>query len=153
MTDHIEWVSAEEPPQGYTSADLRELAEDGNPQNEIGLRMGLNDGAMLIGTTRQMVDWLEKAVLEVKRICGIEMAERIALAENNIDLGLSRDDENEFGSEFKDRVGIIRNLNGVLSTADYRLGQVDMLMETTAWNEMRPDRGDVYLYVFSEELP
>lgn len=165
MSDHIEWVSATERPVGYTAADLEEVSPDGNPLNEIGLRMGQSDGAMLCGSVRELANWLELAVLEVERIRGIEAAEKMAAATATIHSALSRDDETELGSEFEDKVSIIRSLNAGCLPGDndgkpeplnyeYCRGQVELLMDTTAWrSEYRPEKETVWLYTFGTDMP
>lgn len=169
--EHIEWVHAKERPYGYTAADLAELDEDGNQYGHIGLRLGGSDGAMLYGTMRELLDWFEIAVTELRRVHGIELVRKRDAAEANIRNGLSRDDqygeagEGGGGSWFEDKVEIIRSLNeDSLPEAhdcnpdapnyEYRRGMVELLMDTTAWqSDLRPEKEEVYLHIFGEEMP
>ncbi len=166
MTDHIEWVEAKVRPLAYTSLELMEISADDGDYKHVGLRLGQSDGAMLYGTMTEMIDWLEAAVLEVKRVQGVEKALHNQWVTEAINLALSRDDVQGHGkSEFEERVEVIRQLNSDSMgdppyndepNYDYRRGQIEFLMQTTAWynrQHVAVSAEDVYFYVFNEEMP
>jgi hypothetical protein len=162
MANNIEWHEATEWPQGYTPEELTEVSYDGdNDEGYIGVGSG---DTMLYGTVKDIITWFERALVEVKRVHGIVLAEKKAAAELNIRSALSRDDSHDHddGSDFEDKVAIIRSLN-VDSIAsedrpkpdplnyEYCRGQVELLMDTTSWF-YRPEKEDVWLYIFGQEM-
>jgi len=162
MANNIEWHSAKERPYGHTAKELAEVSHDGdNEEAYIGIGSG---DTMLYGTVHEIVTWLEAAAREVERVHAIEIVRKRQAAEANIRNGLSRDDETDFGSIFEDKVQVIRNLN-VDSLPDahdgkpdplnyeYCRGQVELLMDTTDWlADLRPEKEEVFLYIFGQEM-
>lgn len=160
MSSHIEWVAASDGgPIFHYASNLKDIAPDGNPQGHVALWIGDEDGAMLYGTVRDLVDWLGKAVERVQTAHKSIQHQRWLGVEQTIKAALSRDDQNEFGSHFEDGVQVIRNLNsGVFDDDDevnqeYARGQVEFLMDTTDWlNDMRPEKEDVFYYIFKQDM-
>ena len=150
MSDHIEWVSAQERPMAYLPSELADLAPDGNPQGEMGLRLGQSDGAMLCGSTHEMAVWLEQAVLEVERIRKLEAAEKNRIVRHLIADGLSRDDEGEFDR----KVNLVHNLLVPEErNPEYQYGIAKFIYEDTAWRSAEVDIADVYWHIWEEETP
>lgn len=162
MANNLEWHSATERPHGYTPAELAELAHDGdNDEGYIGIGSG---DTVLYGTVKEIIGWFEQALVEVKRVHALEIVRKRAAATANIHNGLSRDDKTEWGSEFEDKVNIIRHLNVDSIASDdrpkpdplnyeYCRGQIELLMDTTAWqSDLRPEKEEVWLYVFGSEM-
>ena len=161
MANNIEWHSAKERPHGYTALEVEEMSADGNDEGHIGIGSG---DTMLYGTMRELLDWFDVAVTELRRVHKLEVVRKRQAAEANIRNALSRDDQSELGSEFDDKVVVIRNLN-IDSLPDahdgkpdapnheYRRGQVELLMDTTYWiSDLRPEKEEVYLHIFGEEM-
>lgn len=160
MSSHIEWVAAADGgPIFHHAASIANLAPDGNRGNHVGLWIGDEDGAMLYGTVRDLVTWLGLAVERVQTAHRSIQHQRWVNTERDIKAALSRDDETDFGSIFEDKVQVIRNLNsGVFDDGDdvnqeYARGQVELLMDTTDWmSEMRPEKEDVFFYIFKQDM-
>jgi len=147
MTDHIEWIEATYPPLAYTARELEDLADDGNPDGDMGLRLGESDGAMLYGTVHEMVAWLERAVLEVERIRKLEVAEKNRITRHIIAEGLSRDDEGEFDR----KVQLVHNLLVPQErNPEYQMGIAKFIYEDTQWRSAEVDFEHVYWHIWEE---
>ena len=150
MSNHIEWVEATYPPTAYLPAELTDLADDGNPDGDMGLRLGESDGAMLYGTVHEIVVWLEWAVREVERIRKLEVAEKNRIVRHLIADGLSRDDEGEFDR----KVSLVHNLlMPEERNPEYQYGIAKFIFEDTTWLDRTVGVEDVYWHIWQEETP